>query len=251
MKYKKLTFLILVIAAVPMAYADFSYAAEGKCDFLNKTENFSLTKKKSDGSSEAVKSELQSRKELMLLVLDCAQDEVRALEKSVKELEVKDQEVKATKERMAEELGKAIGFYDSQKKAVQDLGIRGSKDMAKTVLEWRTYSYNPLAGSIANLIVWQKNQPLFDAANRRFDQISQMIKSLKLIDEEEISSIYKEGEDKLKQANSANLSAKEGIVRGGSKEEVSESIKTSLETLADTYKAFFELSEAVKSFIPI
>lgn len=253
-KYSRCIVAIIAVATL-FGSATSVFAAEEKevqkCEFTSSKDSLSDSRKKSDGSINAIKDELTIRKEMLRQIIVCAKEDVTILQKNVKDLSSDDKEIILAQKRIVEELQKAISFYDSQEKFIDSIGLKGSKDIAKNIKDWRIYSYNPLAGNAGNLIMWNKNQPLFNAAEKRLEQISQMVKSLKLIEEEEIAKSFESGSQQLSEALKLNTAARNSLVNGAQNEEVSTNIKKSLEILADTYKTFFELSESVKKILPI
>jgi hypothetical protein len=248
---KSLLIIGIVAAGIILPSASVFAAAPAKCDLQVKVDALADIKKKADGSSQAVKSELQVRKDLLRELIGCATKETRTLQNTLKEIQTKENDIDAIRDRFVDKLDEALAYYRAEETKVNDLGLRGSKDMAKAILDWRTGNYLPLANETSNLIIWLKNQPLFDTAQKRFDLIGQTVRSLKLLDEEDVKDLFEKAESNLGEARHLNGEAKKALLAEEEPTATTSKIKSSLQSLSATYKSFFELSEAVKKLLPL
>lgn len=226
-------------------------AASADCELRERVGVLSETKKKADGSAIGVKTEVQIRRELLKKVIECAIADSKTLQATVRDLDSKDADIVKIKERFVATLDRLLEYYADQDNRAKDVGLQGSKIMAKNLKDWRENTYAPMAEETAALVLWVKNQSLFSTAENRLAQITQTIKALKLMDEEDIKKLLEEAAANYHEAEGLNANAKQGLLESIPSSESIGRIKGSLESLSATYKSFFDLSEAVKKLLPI
>ncbi len=194
---------------------------------------------------EALRKELGMRQNILTGILDCAISEAENLQTSVKGISPADPDIKILRDRLAERIGETASYYEDQKSKVKDLGIRGTKDAARSVKEWRMSRFAPLAEEATQLLIWTKNQEFFAAAQKRYNEIEGTVKFFKLIDNSAMIELLNTAAENLRAARTANDSAEQTLLRFGATEDSMTEIKNSLQFLADTYNAFFDLSKAI------
>lgn len=190
-------------------------------------------------------AELRIRKELLRKVLDCAISEAEDLRASLAALKSIPPEMELLRDRLYERIGETKDYYQMQQSRLNELGIQGTKDMAKSIKEWRLTQYASLANGATQLIIWTKNQELFQAAQKRFQDIKQTVRFFNLLDNSEMKDLLTKATERLAKARSINEAAKEALNRFDFSENSLGLIKDSLEELSETYQLFFELSKTI------
>lgn len=242
--------LFFVLFPVTRA-ADYNVAAAAGCDLsaevkkLTDVQNTPVT-----DYLEGVRLELQARKELLGSTLACIIAETEELKSRAEKL----QDIEDTlpmKKELARRIQDALAYLERQKNQIPNLGIQGTKNMAQELKTWRGDAYARLQNETNNLNIWNGNQTLFETAGKRLEQIKQTVRLLKLLENDEIRSMYEKSEVSLRNAGSLHRRALQNIKEYRSEEEISSSLKTSLEALSQTYKNFLDLSQAVKKILPL
>lgn len=227
-------------------------AADNQCQFESDVQGLVEVQNNPNLSyPQNVQEELRLRKDILRKIVDCSVTEVQKLEDTTRNLPEPNNNVAFLKSKFLDRLGEAVDYYNLQKSKVDDVGLQGSKDLAKNLRTWRANTYAPLAADAGNLIVWVKNQDLFATADWRFRQITQTVNSLNLLDQEDIRTYYNEAQQRLNQAKALNDDAGLSLGRTSSPDDTANKIKASLSALSDTYQTFFDLSTAVKKLLPI
>lgn len=244
--WKKVVLAVAVAAlALPLKTV---MAAEDVCDFQARFEQ--LRAIQVDGSRdyiEAIRAQLKVRKEILRNVIDCALKEVRARQENFKKLPAEYQQ-SDTGKTIAKDLEDSAGFYAEKKKSIDNLGIKGTQDLARDIAFWRSHNYKPITEKQDNYWLWSSNQNLFQKTAARFAQIKPAVISVTLLDNEEVAAAWKEAEKKFEEASEKNAAAKVAFQMDPEKAPIL--IKASLEPLAEIYKKFMEVSEAIKKSVP-
>ncbi len=232
---------ILVAAGAPPAFAtqntwQFEPQLTALQDLLANPKNDAL---------EAIRAELALRKSILGNILDCSIGEIQGIKATLHVLSSGNPDITDLINRFSNKLDEAAAYYTSQKSAVGDLGIWGSKDMARTIAERRDSYLNPLTQGVAQFAIWAKNQDLFRVAENRLGQIQTTVKILKLIDNQEMSGRVEKAKDSFANAKAFNEEARQTLLRMDISDNSLTLIKNSLEALAETYANFFEVSKAV------
>lgn len=199
---------------------------------------------------EAIRAELKVRKDALREVIPCLVREAQSLRERVHSLSLEDEQLRRLQERFVERLDDAKKFYENHLKRVDDLGIRGSQDMARTLKEWRASTFGSLQDESVAFVLWVKNQELLRAARTRFEEVSRAMKLLNLTENEDIAALFEAARAELEATESLNAEAGRVLLDSGPSRESLTRIKATLASLQDTYKAFFELSEAVEKILP-
>lgn len=197
--------------------------------------------------NDKIRAELGVRKALLSETVDCAVKEATDLRLSLNSTEIKDADLKNFKGKLLSQIESDINYYEVQKSKIADLGLRGSKDFAKSLISWREGNYETFAKLASNLIIWAGNQNLIEAAKNRIDQIGRAMSLLKITDNEEIQGLWENAQANFKSANDYNKLAADNLKNFAPPEESLANIKSSLEALSNTYKNFFDLVSAIKA----
>lgn len=198
---------------------------------------------------EGIRQELRIRKELLTQVITCSKNETEDLRLKLTALPESNPEVRTLRTLLLERTNDALRFYDQQLKKVDDLGLQGTKDTARAIAAWRRYSWTPLAENGLNLLIWAKNEDLVRAAHTRLSLIGQTVRTLKLLEQEEIKTLYGSAEKNVSESQKFHEEARNFIRDLGAAQDSSIAIKNTLESLARAYKNFFDLSESVNQIV--
>ncbi len=245
--FGSLAVLAMISIGFPSAQAADKAPAQDPCSFAPKFAR--LRAIQADGDQDyisAIRAQLDVRKSILRAAIDCAMKDVTVRKAALDTISPELKDSKAQSE-IAKGLNDSIDYYAAKRTMIDNLGIKGTQDVAREISDWRTSHYNPLISEEDNLLLWSKNQALFDKAENRADQIKPIVLSLKLVNQDDIQKNFSDAEDKLKEAQDKNDAAKEAILKG---DDASGDIKSSLEPLAVVYKKFLDLSDALKKFVP-
>lgn len=198
---------------------------------------------------EGIRQELRIRKELLTQVITCSKNETEDLRLKLAAQAEGNPEVQTLKTLLLGRIDDALRFYDQQLGKVDNLGLQGSKDTARALGTWRRSSWTPLAGNGLNLLIWAKNEELVRAAKARLGLIGQTVRTLKLLEQEEIRTLYESAERNVSESKKFHEVARNFIRDLGAAENSSIAIKNTLESLARAYENFFDLSESVNQIV--
>src|SRR3989344_7367534 len=122
-----------------------AFAAQNPCRFEPQFDALSaLLANPKDNDLEHVRAELAIRKSLLTNILDCALGEIHGLAGTLGAVPSDDPDIADLAKRFQGRLDDASAYYNSEKSRVGDLGIWGSKDMAKTIADRRDSYLNLL-----------------------------------------------------------------------------------------------------------
>ncbi|MEK7193220.1 MAG: hypothetical protein AAB652_00310 [Patescibacteria group bacterium] len=238
-------FVLLPYAPITVTHA----APPGTCELASQVSELrKLQGGTGEKNPQGLLTELQARKNILTTILSCSLKEVRGLSLNINDLSLPSESLKPVKNRLGNAFNETIAYYEAQKLKIDTLGIQGSKDLAKNILEWRIGNYAPLSEKTVSFILWAKNQYLIKAANQRSAQITQTIKALKLTEDADIKKLLADANVNLLAAEETNLLTEKAFIND--EEHYADSLKESLEKLALTYQNFFDLSEAVNKILP-
>ncbi len=247
LKTATLAFLIL-IATVPSARGA---TPQDDCVFEENIKALELIK--SDTELEylnRVRAEAEVRRGILEKIIGCAVSETGVLKSKLELVQITDKEVSSLKYQLVKDLNGATEHYQNESKQISNLGIQGSKDLAKELLEWRMGNYTRLAGQVVNFITWANNQELVRVAESRLISIKGTVLNFG-VQNELIDQAIKESEVSLKSAKLANQIAKQVMMEFQPPGVALNKIKESLDNLALVYKRFFEISETANKILPL
>ena len=230
-----------VLLALPLARFS-ALAATGSCTFGAELEEL---QKINDPSAE-----LTARKKFFASIVDCGVRDIKNLKANLEGVSLPDTETKNARAQIMGELDEAIGYYNKQNLAVLGAGMRGTKEVARNLLEWRSIYYLPLSQKAITFVMWAKNQNLMQAAEQRLGDIKKTINNLNLSENAELTALAREANGNLENALQANELARRTFLRNYIYEDALALIRTSLEKLSQTYRNFFDLSVAVNKVLP-
>ncbi|MEN9341758.1 MAG: hypothetical protein RIQ54_14 [Candidatus Parcubacteria bacterium] len=197
-----------------------------------------------------LKDDLRIRKELLKNIIDCARTQNEMLKKEVEDLAVTDPEIKQIQKNITTDLQRNNEFYRLQKEKVEGLGLYGTKELARTLKQWREANYVATSKIANNLILWHQNQSLFSAAQKRFELIEQTVRALNSINNQDIQDVFSETQELFEQAQKENSQARAKLIQSTDPDETVDIMRKSLKVLAQTYRKFLDVGDAIKTVIP-
>lgn len=233
----------LIVLAAPSA-GHLVYAATATCDLQvigSQLKNARMPG--NDDSLASVRAALATRKAILKTLIECGRGDALALRDTVKNLSLYGDDTKMLQQSLVSNLDEAIASYERYATQVLDVGIRSSQDVARSLLAWRKAVYIPLEARASHFIIWANNQDVFDKAGKRIIQVSQIMRSLSLLDNEDIKKSFSDAQHAFENAKQANNDARTVLLKKGEPENELAIIKRSLELLATTYAHLFELSK--------
>lgn len=221
-------------------------AASPVCQLKEGLQRFAEAR---DGAS--IRLELDARKGLLYVIAACTKEETEETIAMLKGLEVPDAGLAEAKNRLIGRLEEEFLFTDAQKLRVGDVGVQGTRDIARGIKEWRMNVHLPQAANANNFSLWEKNQNLIGVAETRSRQINQTLRNLKLDGREEIKMYANEAGKLLADARESNQNAKEALRRLENPETAARSLRNSFNSLSAVYDSFLKVSGEVKKVLPL
>lgn len=201
-------------------------------------------------SSQELSQELDARKALLGRVITCAKIDAQTLQTNLQGVQVSSDATQLQSE-LVDKLSDAINYYDLETVTLDGAGIAGTQSIARNVLSWREANYNPLAGQVANFILWAGNQAVFSAANIRLTQIGQVVSFVEAAAPNgQLQDAFAIAQSSLQDANNQNASAKAALLQSLSPDQSLAFIQASLQSLSDSYKQFLAVSAIVGTLLP-
>lgn len=221
------------------------------CDFTGYLKDLEAVKNSTSTDYIAnIRSELSIRKDLLKKIIDCSISETETLQGDLNSLKPIDQESEKIQGKLISELDQAVSYYRTQAESIGNLGVLGSKNLAKKIIDWRSSNYAYLANRVRNFVTWTNNQDIVTMTDIRFNQIQRSIKVFNIKDKD-VDSIVVEAKLNLEAAKKLNEEAKESFWEFTPISDPLELIKGSLQSLALTYKNFLDLNESIKKILPL
>lgn len=246
--------LILFLTPLARAIEPPSASAAGtdpSCQFQDYAKALEEATKNPPGDyGEAIRAELRVRQDWLRATLNCSDFETRKLKNALREFQPNDAELGGLRNQILAQMEDVSQYYNLQLSKVKDHGLRGTKDAARAIIDWRAGTHSVVAERAGNLMLWSKNRELFSSARGRHELIGQTIRRLNLMEQEEIRDKYESAGRSLAEAESLNSSARKLLLQSANPN-TTKVIKDSLENLSRTYESFFELSEIIKKLLPI
>ena len=247
-----------IILAGIVVFSLFSYAAhaapeiETECNLGKDAAVLAEAESFAGSEQERLVKELSARKILLAHVLSCAIEETRGVAQDLAFVKILEHEIRIArfKATLIGSLTATENYYASQQEKIKDLGLWGSKVMARDVREWRLKNFALTKEAVASFILWRNHQELLVAAHTRLAQIHDTVRILELEKNEEVALLVKSAEASLAYAKERYAVLDAAFSSQAIPEKPLEIVKASLEALGDTYQSFFDLSETVKTLLP-
>lgn len=221
--------------------------AAAKCQFESDLKELGLLSDKASlDHLQKIKTELGIRKKILLGIIDCALDEIQLLKAKLEGVAVEDQAIAWLKASLLLETDQTIDFYKNQARTIPDLGISGSKSLAKQLFERRSTNYSDWTTRVVSLISWTNSQEIIRLTEKRLGEIKKTLVNL-AVNDPGLARSLAAAEDNLKRAKEADGLARRAILASGQANRQLSMIKDALEAVAEVYKNFFEISDALAS----
>lgn len=241
---------ILILIGGVLITPSVSFAAT-PCEFSQVFEELNAIKESGLNSREQIVKELGLRKTILHNLSGCFIEEAQAKSEKLKGMTPATPEAKAYVRWLQNQFVETVSFYQFKSTQIQDVGLQGSKDLAKTLLERRQSIDQPLLARAVHFEAWNANQELFTVATRRLLDITATLAVFDLPTDHPLSDLLLRARESLQVAQNKNQEAWEALKLSTDDDDVLPLIKSSLEALAESYEIFFEISELGKKELPL
>lgn len=242
--------LSAIVLAVPVFFliAPHADAATAGCAF--EIPSYAATETDEGATSTAA----TLRQDILRKVAACASADASALKATLRENApiTADREIERVYSDYLNELERAETHYGAVAEQVSALSIQGIKEFSRELLEWRQRVYAPLVFDITNFLMWLKNQNLIETAEFRLLQMKQLIARKQQRHIDEVRQLAFQAENNLLNAQRSHRQARQTFVDSRAPDDFVYLIRSSLISLAETYKTFFHLSQSIERlpFLP-
>jgi hypothetical protein len=201
--------------------------------------------------AQGLLAELAARKALLAKTITCAKADVQTLEDDLTSVSSTSDDAKTLQSQLLGRLGDAMNYYDIELVKVNGAGVAGTQAVAKEVLAWRASHYDPLAGQVANFILWSKNQDLWSAAESRLQGIGNLISLLtQAAPNNDLQSDFANAQVLVQTASDENQAARDSLLRSLPPDQSLSIIQRSLQSLSGAYQKFFDISTIAQTLLP-
>ena len=195
--------------------------------------------------ADEIKQELALRKLLVGKTIDCAQQEVQALQTSLASTSAPSS-AQQLQSQLAGDLNEATGFYNNELATLDVVGIAGTKQIAQEVLTWRAGTFLPLSENVNNFILWAQNQNLFSTAQTRMTQTQNAVSFIeRATPNPALQTALNSAQSSFNDAQTENAAVEAALTQNLSPDQTLGLIKQSLSSLSDTYKGFSSVSTII------
>lgn len=262
---------ILYVAALAIAMAFLL----GNTSLAANTENgeqIALT----EDNQDAPEMDIESRKQLLINVLESSQVEVNALKERLVNLKLEGEEWQKIRENLLNTLSEFNDYYQDAKDSINStssaITLEEVKDLAKDLKEWRESTYTPELDKIINMVLIFESENFLKITQSRFDKVSADIKKLdkqKMIRTDSLKNYLSQIDKHLKNVRILNDGVKNLFLKSmapveeeiideneinteetGPKENMQDTIKKmvidSLKELKTAYEIFFAMNDKIK-----
>jgi len=244
-----LSFLAIFIIASSVLVPSLTFASE--CEFSESINQLNSLKD-SASAREQLLQELSLRKKILNNLSTCFIEETTTKKQSLDAIAPANPEAKAYQRWLTNQFTETISFYEFRNTQIKDVGLQGSKNLAKTLLDRRQTIDKPLFDRATQFSAWNTNQELFLIANKRLLDITATLEVFDLPAEHELGLLLIEAKKSLTVAEDKNRQTWEALKLSlNSDNKILPLIKSSLEALAESYNTFFEISELSKKELPL
>ncbi len=202
-------------------------------------------------AAQSVADELTIRKQLLGQTIACAVSDAQSLQTTLNAVSMPDSESAAIQSQLSGKLDDAVNFYNLESAKLNGAGISATEAIAQEIVAWRTANYDPLTGQINNLILWSQNQGLFNTAETRLTQTTQVVNFIEsAAANNDLQGQLNAARSSLEDAQSENAAAETSLAQFQSPDQSLASIQQSLQSLADTYQKFSDLNTSIQALLP-
>lgn len=241
---KVLASIVAVIGVVSLLPLKVS-AQEDVCSLGNTFREFQKLRSEHNASLDGLRTELEIRKELLRRTVSCSVTELGTIEEKLSAPEVRSEDARRFREGMLSSIDESRRYYELRLETVTQLGLRGTIDLARELLEWRLNNLSALKGNAEAFLLWNSNQPFLDRAEGRLSSIKWTAQPLAITGNQEVRSKFEEASRYLRNAKEENEKAFGALESGLAKESL-ENAHRSLEHLSSFYSAMIELGDSIR-----
>ena len=145
MKLSSKKIALTALGALFLLQANLEVAKAETCNFQSQFEELADVKNNAKlDDLQRIRVELKIRKDILNNILACALEDAQSTKEKLSEIRPGDQENKIIQNQFLNQLNVVVNYYQNQKLKIEDLGIRGSEELAKDIKEWRANTYLPL-----------------------------------------------------------------------------------------------------------
>jgi len=197
---------------------------------------------------DEINQELVVRKQLLSKIIACAENDAQSLKSEVDGISVAAAD-KILQNQLSGKIDDAVNYYAIELAKLNGSGIKGSEQVAAEVLSWRANTYAELASNVDNFVLWSQNQNLFQTASARMAQIAPMVSFLSHVGDNDLANAFAVAQTSFNAAENENTSARNALAQSLSPNQTLTIIKQSLQSLADTYQNFFNVSDIIQKLL--
>jgi hypothetical protein len=256
---KKISTILTVVVAMlslggPLAHAQTAAvstanASDGAADTSDctlSTANFAELQ-----NAQTLAEELTIRKHLLGQTIACAVSDAQSLQATLNAVSMPDSESASIQGQLSGRLDDAVNFYNLESAKLNGAGISATEAIAQEIVAWRTANYDPLTGQINNLILWSQNQGLFQTAETRLTQTTQIVNFIEsAAANNDLQAGLNAARSSLENAQGENAAAEAALAQFQPPDQSLGLIQQSLQSLADTYQKFSTLNGSIQTLLP-
>jgi hypothetical protein len=196
-------------------------------------------------------AELAARKALLLQTISCAETQINTVQAELAGASgTASNQAQAIQVELNGKLNDALNYYELERGKLTDAGIAATEQVAGEVLSWRASTFAPISDQVDNFLLWTGNQSLFSTAATRMAQVGQVVSFLAPTNNAGLAAAYAGAQASFQTAEDQNTAAEQALAQSQSGSQVTGLIQQSLQSLADTYKNLFTVSQIVQNFVP-
>jgi hypothetical protein len=241
------------LAIAPIATASSASGADGSAADSGAADNCSLSVADFAQlqNTQTLAGELALRKQLLGQTIACAISDAQSLQQTLNAISMPDSESASIQNQLSGRLDDAVNFYNLESAKLNGAGVSATEAIAQEITSWRTANYDSLTGQINNLILWSQNQGLFQTAETRLTQTTQIVNFIEAAAaNNNLQGQLNDAASSLETAESENAAAEAALAQFQSPDQSLGLIQQSLQSLADTYQQFSSLNMSIQALLP-
>lgn len=197
--------------------------------------------------------ELVLRKQLLSQTITCATQDAQALQVTLTAISLPPGVTDAAviQSQLSGEIDNAITFYNLESAKLNGAGVSATEAIASQMLDWRAANYLPLEGDVNNFALWAENQVLFQTAQNRLTQTTQVVAFIEnaATTDGSLDATLQAAQSSFTAAQAENTAAATALAQLQSPDETLGLIQQSLQSLAATYQKFTALNALIQPLL--
>jgi len=192
-------------------------------------------------AAQGLQAELAARKALLTRVITCAEHDARTSQANLNAMNLTG-DAANIQSQLSGKLDDAINYYNLELGKLSQAGIAGTQAVARETLSWRQGNYDPLAAQVSNFILW---------AGNRLNQVKGLASFVdQAAPNPELEGDLATAESLIQTAQNENASAETALAQFVPPDQSLTLIQQSLQSLADAYQKFSDISATVQTLLP-